>query len=60
MGAPLFAAHTRREWAGLLWREGAPHERERARELAREAIASYDRLGLRHRIGATRAAVEDA
>jgi tetratricopeptide (TPR) repeat protein len=60
VGAPLLAAHTRREWAGLLWREGAPHERERARELAREAIATYERLGFGHRVEATRAALEDA
>jgi DNA-binding winged helix-turn-helix (wHTH) protein/tetratricopeptide (TPR) repeat protein len=45
-GAPLFLAHAQRDWAQLLWKCGAPHERELAATLRAEAANAYDRLGL--------------
>jgi DNA-binding winged helix-turn-helix (wHTH) protein/tetratricopeptide (TPR) repeat protein len=55
--APLWTAHTQREWARLLWKGGAPHEREKARGLAREAGGTYGRLGLLHQVERTRRAL---
>jgi tetratricopeptide (TPR) repeat protein len=44
--APLLLAHAQRDWARLLWKSGAPHEREQARALAAEAAAGYASLDL--------------
>jgi hypothetical protein len=48
--APLWLAHTQREHARALWKRGTPGDREQARGLQTEAIATYDRLGLPHRV----------
>jgi DNA-binding winged helix-turn-helix (wHTH) protein/tetratricopeptide (TPR) repeat protein len=48
MGARLLLAHTQRVWAQRLWKRGAPHEREQARDLLEEAATTYASLGLPH------------
>jgi tetratricopeptide (TPR) repeat protein len=48
--ARLLLAHAQRDWARLLWKSGAPHEREQARTLAGEAAAGYTSLGLPARV----------
>ena len=57
MGARLLLAHTQKEWAIRLWKRGAPHEREQARGLADEAIATYEALDLDHRVTSLREVV---
>jgi hypothetical protein len=53
MGTPLWLAHTQREHARALWKRGTPGDREQARGLQGEALATYERLGLAHRVGQT-------
>jgi DNA-binding winged helix-turn-helix (wHTH) protein/tetratricopeptide (TPR) repeat protein len=53
--ARLWLAHTQREHARALWKGGAPHDRERARELAEVARALYRGLGLSHWVEETNA-----
>jgi hypothetical protein len=50
-GAPLFLAHAQRDWAQLLWKSGAPHERALAATLRAEAANAYEGLGLSRAAG---------
>jgi DNA-binding winged helix-turn-helix (wHTH) protein/tetratricopeptide (TPR) repeat protein len=52
--ARLWLAHTRREHAVALWKRGTPGDREQARALQAEALATYQALDLEHRIRQTR------
>jgi hypothetical protein len=43
-------AHAQSDWARLLWKCGARHERALARTLREEAAQGYERLGLAARV----------
>ena len=50
IGAPLAVANTRREYAELLRRRGAPGDAERRADLLREADAFYRSVGILERV----------
>ena len=56
IGAPLAVANTRREYAELLRRRGAPGDAERSADLLREADAFYRRVGIPERVSTVEAA----
>jgi hypothetical protein len=47
MGARPWVAHTQEDYGRLLLQRGRPPDRERARELAGSALATYRELGMR-------------